>query len=132
MLILSDEGKGGRMEDVLGKIYMAFALCITGVALPMQIWGNYRKRKCGLIFPLVFLTLGVYTVRALMMFFQKNWYVFAPDSFGTVMLVILMFQYFKYNWKETWEKIKNCNWQGCVKKHLSQVAEAMDTIKKKQ
>lgn len=93
---------GNNMENLSGIITMILATTMVMVALPTQIIKNYKEKRCGLSFLMVFLSLTVYISRFFYATLGKLWYIMLPDLFGIVFSSILFIQFFLYKKTKNW------------------------------
>jgi hypothetical protein len=84
------------MEEFFGTLTLIFGVSMAAIGLPIQVWKNYKEKKCGFNFTLVFLTIAVYGSRMAYSYIISSWYILIPDSIGLVFGGIIFFQYFLY------------------------------------
>jgi putative effector of murein hydrolase LrgA (UPF0299 family) len=80
---------------------MSFATAILGLlmvlwALPAQVIKNHREKRCGVVLPLIFLPIALYTVRAIYATQQGAWGIVLPDVVGVLISLICLAQWFVY------------------------------------
>ncbi|MDD2537531.1 MAG: hypothetical protein PHU61_03510 [Candidatus Absconditabacteria bacterium] len=72
------------------------------IALPAQIFKNWKEKKVGIHWTLVILAGVVYCSRGLFALTNENgiiWYTLVSDTIGTASSLILIFQSWKYRKK---------------------------------
>lgn len=84
------------MENFLGSTTMILATLMVLIAVPSQVIKNYKLKSCEFSFPMVFLPLLVYISRSAYSLTIKSYFIFIPDVIGTILFVIIFWQYIKY------------------------------------
>ena len=84
------------MENIFGSLSMVLVIAMVVIALPSQIYKNYKEKKCGLSFLMIVLPLSIYITRGFYAVFIKSWYILIPDSIGVVVIIIILIQYILY------------------------------------
>lgn len=84
------------MENFLGSSTMILATLMVLIAIPSQIIKNYKLKSCDFSFPMVFLPLLVFISRSAYSLVIKSYFIFIPDIIGTILFIIILWQYVKY------------------------------------
>ena len=84
------------MENFLGSSTMVLATLMVLIAVPSQVKKNYKQKRCEFSLPMVILPLLVYISRSSYSLTIKSYFIFIPDVIGTILFVIIFWQYIKY------------------------------------
>ena len=83
-------------EVLFGNLTLFFAMAMTFVGFPSQIWKQYREKKSGVSMPLALLATAVYASRFCYGTTIKSWYIATPDFFGLLFSMVVIYQIHHY------------------------------------
>ena len=89
--------------DFQGIVVFVLSLSMVFYAMPKQILKNYREGKCGLTLAFILLPMAIQAARAIFAYnkgFSGAWYIYTPDTAGTIVASVLLLQYFGFFLKQ--------------------------------
>ena len=84
------------LEHFFGTLTLVFGILVVTLGLTAQVVKNYREKRCGNPILLLILVAFANVSRIGYAVTLGSWYLLIPDVLGSILLVINLYQFFRY------------------------------------